>query len=244
MLQTTYAAFGMGKPRYTLSLRPEKRIGSDDIWDTAEDTLRDALTSLEIEFEEVAGEGAFYGPKIDLFMDDAIGREWQLGTFQLDFNLPQRFELHFSAEDGTLQRPVMIHRAIFGSLERFIGVLIEHTGGAFPTWLSPVQATLIPIADRHVDYCEQVAARLRAADLRVEVDSRNERMQAKIRDAQIKRVPYMLVVGDRDIEANAVSVRARGGGDLGAVSIDLLLSQLRDEIATYGSPESTAASKA
>jgi threonyl-tRNA synthetase len=232
MLRTTYTAFGMGAPRYTLSLRPEKRIGSDEVWDRAESTLRDALIGLEIDFEEIAGEGAFYGPKIDLFMDDAIGREWQLGTFQLDFNLPERFDLQYAAEDGTLQRPVMIHRAIFGSIERFLGVLIEHTGGAFPIWLAPVQATLIPIADRHVAYCEDVARRLREQGFRVEVDARGERMQAKIRDAQLQKTPYMLIAGDRDIEAGAVSVRTRGGEDLGAMAIEAFVERLKVDAAS------------
>jgi threonyl-tRNA synthetase len=231
MMQRTYAAFHMGSPRFTLSLRPEKRVGSDEVWDMAEDTLRDALSRLGMPFEEIAGEGAFYGPKIDLFMDDALGREWQLGTFQLDFNLPERFDLHYAAEDGSLRRPVMIHRAIFGSIERFLGVLIEHTGGAFPTWLAPVQAKLIPIADRHIDYCEQVAIRLRDAGLRVEVDSRSERMQAKIREAQVHKVPYMLIAGDRDIEAGAVSVRTRSGEDLGALRVEQVVASLVEEVA-------------
>jgi threonyl-tRNA synthetase len=231
MMQRTYAAFQMGNPRFTLSLRPEKRVGSDEVWDMAEDTLRDALVSLGSSFEEVQGEGAFYGPKIDLFFDDAIGREWQLGTFQLDFNLPERFDLHYAAEDGSLKRPVMIHRAIFGSIERFLGVLIEHTGGAFPTWLAPVQAKLIPIADRHIDYCEQVASQLRDAGLRVEVDARSERMQAKIREAQVHKIPYMLIAGDRDIEAGAVSVRTRSGEDLGALKVDQVVASLREEVA-------------
>jgi threonyl-tRNA synthetase len=221
----------MGQPRYTLSLRPEKRIGNDEVWDLAEETLREALSKSGVAFEEIAGEGAFYGPKIDLFMDDALGREWQLGTFQLDFNLPERFDLHFTADDGSLQRPVMIHRAIFGSIERFLGVLIEHTGGAFPVWLAPVQAVLIPIADRHADYCQQIADRWRAEGVRVEVDARGERMQSKIRDAQLKKVPFMLVVGDRDIEAGAVSVRSRAGEDLGARPVDDFLQRLQVEIA-------------
>ena len=231
MMQRTYAAFQMGNPRFTLSLRPDKRVGSDEVWDMAEDTLRDALVALGSSFEEVPGEGAFYGPKIDLFFDDAIGREWQLGTFQLDFNLPERFDLHYAAEDGSLKRPVMIHRAIFGSLERFLGVLIEHTGGAFPTWLAPVQAKLIPIADRHIEYCEQVASQLREAGLRAEVDARSERMQAKIREAQVHKVPYMLIAGDRDIEAGAVSVRTRAGEDLGALKVDQVVASLREEVA-------------
>ena len=230
MMRTTYAAFGMGSPRYTLSLRPEKRVGNDEVWDQAEDILRESLSALGVPFEEFAGEGAFYGPKIDLFFEDAIGRDWQLGTFQLDFNLPERFDLHYAAEDGSLQRPVMIHRAIYGSIERFLGVLIEHTAGAFPVWLSPVQATLIPIADRHVEYCQAVARDLRAAGLRIEVDERSERMQAKIRDAQLQKVPYMLIAGDRDIEAGAVSVRTRGNEDLGAMPVPAFIERILAEV--------------
>jgi threonyl-tRNA synthetase len=192
---------------------------------------------LGVPFEEFAGEGAFYGPKIDLFMEDAIGRQWQLGTFQLDFNLPERFDLHYTAEDGSLKRPVMIHRAIFGSIERFLGVLIEHSAGAFPTWLAPVQAKLIPIADRHTEYCDGVAARMREAGLRVEVDARGERMQAKIREAQLHKVPYMLIAGDRDIEAGAVSVRKRNGEDLGATAVDVVIASLLEEVGNFGSPE-------
>ncbi|HWO93631.1 MAG TPA: threonine--tRNA ligase, partial [Dehalococcoidia bacterium] len=230
MLKTTYDAFGMGTPRYTLSLRPEKRIGADEVWDLAEDTLREALHSLGVTFQEVPGEGAFYGPKIDLFMDDAIGREWQLGTFQLDFNLPERFDLHYAAEDGSQQRPVMIHQAIFGSIERFLGVLIEHHGGAFPLWLAPVQATVIPIADRHIDYAHDVAQALREEGIeRVEVDGRNERMNAKIRDAQLQKVPYMLIVGDREAEAETVSVRPRAGDEEKGVPLRELTGRLRLE---------------
>ena len=229
MMREAYSAFGLGEPRFTLSLRPEKRIGNDEVWDAAEEALRDALRASGLTFDEAPGEGAFYGPKIDLFMDDVLGREWQLSTFQLDFNLPERFDLHYAAEDGSLQRPVMIHRAILGSLERFLGILIEHHAGAFPMWLAPVQATLIPIADRHVEYCEGVAQRMRAADLRVEVDSRGERMQAKIRDAQLQKVPYMLIAGDRDIAAGQVSVRTRSGEDLGGVAVEAVIERLKAE---------------
>jgi threonyl-tRNA synthetase len=234
MMKEVYAAFGLGDPRFTLSLRPEKRIGSDETWDTAEDALRQALRSSNMSFEEVAGEGAFYGPKIDLFMDDALQREWQLSTFQLDFNLPERFDLHYAAEDGSLQRPVMVHRAILGSIERFLGLLIEHHAGAFPFWLAPVQATLIPIADRHAAYCEQVAVKLREAGLRAEVDARGERMQAKIRDAQLQKVPYMLIAGDRDLAADQVSVRTRGGADLGGIAVAELIERLARESAPAG----------
>lgn len=226
MMREAYDAFGLGAPRFTLSLRPEKRIGSEELWDRAEDALRAALRASGMTFEEVPGEGAFYGPKIDLFMDDVLGREWQLTTFQLDFNMPERFNLRYVSEAGSLQQPVMLHCAILGSVERFLGILIEHTAGAFPTWLAPVQATFIPIADRHVEYCEQVAARLRNRGIRVEIDSRSERMQAKIRDTQLQKVPYMLVVGDRDCDAGTVSVRTRTGENLGAIDADQFIERI------------------
>ncbi len=236
MMREAYAAFELGAPRFTLSLRPDKRMGSDEVWDRAEAALRGALQASGVPFTEVPNEGAFYGPKIDLFMDDVLGREWQISTFQLDFNLPERFDLHYAAEDGSLQRPVMIHRAILGSLERFLAILIEHHAGAFPVWLAPVQATLIPIADRHVEYCEGVAQRMRDAGLRVEVDIRSERMQAKIRDAQLQKVPYMLIAGDRDIAAEAVSVRTRGGEDLGAVGVADVIERLVSESQVSAAP--------
>ena len=178
------------------------------------------------------GEGAFYGPKIDFFVPDALGREWQLGTVQLDFSLPERFNLQYASEDGTLQRPVVVHRAMLGSLERFLGVLIEHTAGALPIWLSPVQATIIPIADRHVPFGQEVVEKLRAAGVRAEVNDGNDRMGAKIRAAQGQKIPYMLVVGDREQEANKVAVRERSGSDLGAVDVDDFVAQIIDEIAT------------
>jgi threonyl-tRNA synthetase len=161
-----------------------------------------------------------------------LGREWQISTFQLDFNLPERFDLQYAAEDGSLQRPVMIHRAIFGSIERFMGILIEHHAGAFPAWISPVQAMLIPIADRHIDYCNGVAERLREAGFRADVDSRGERMQAKIRDAQLQKIPYMLVAGDRDAAAGQVSVRTRAGEDLGGMALDDFAGRLKAEVET------------
>jgi threonyl-tRNA synthetase len=231
MMREAYSAFGLGEPRFILSLRPDKRIGNDEVWDTAEEALRESLRASGLQFEEVPGEGAFYGPKIDLFMDDALGREWQISTFQLDFNLPERFDLHYAAEDGSLQRPVMIHRAILGSIERFLAILIEHHAGAFPVWLAPVQAVLIPIADRHTEYCDRVAAQLREQGFRVEVDARGERMQAKIRDAQLKKVPYMLIAGDRDAAAGHVSVRTRTGEDLGGVSVEDFVRRVRNEVA-------------
>ena len=232
MTDSVYGAFGLGEPRVTLSLRPEKRMGSDEMWDRAEGALRDALIGAGRSFEENPDEGAFYGPKIDLFMRDAIGREWQLGTFQLDFNLPERFDLEYIAEDGSGHRPVMIHRAILGSLERFLGVLIEHNEGAFPVWLMPVQVVVIPIADRHLDYAREVESRVHGAGFRVNLDARNERMNAKVRDAQLQRIPYMLVVGDREAEAGAVSVRLRSNENLGAVAMDDFLKMVEADVAT------------
>ncbi|MBI4329237.1 MAG: threonine--tRNA ligase, partial [Chloroflexi bacterium] len=231
MTRETYDAFGLGDPRFTLSLRPPKRLGTDEMWDQAEAALRDALRSSGRPFQEVPGEGAFYGPKIDLFIRDALGREWQLSTFQLDFNLPERFSLEYVAEDGSLQRPVMIHRAILGSLERFFGVLLEHNAGAFPVWLAPVQAVVIPIADRHTGYARAVATRLREAGLRVHLDDRNERKNLKVREAQMQKVPYMLVMGDRETREGTVSVRLRNGKDAGPQEIEGFLAGVRKAVA-------------
>jgi threonyl-tRNA synthetase len=220
MLTGSYRIFGFDNVRYNLSLRPEKRVGTDEMWDTAEKALESVLADTGQDFNVMPGEGAFYGPKIDIFVPDAIGREWQLGTVQLDFNQPERFDLEYAAEDGTRQRPVMVHRAMLGSIERFLGVLIEHLGGAFPLWLAPVQAVVVPIADRHVAYADKVKEKLAAAGLRVEVNASNDRMNAKIRAAQLQKVPYMLVVGDREEQDGAVAVRTRSGGNLGAVALD------------------------
>lgn len=226
MLQESYKLFGFDNARFTLSLRPEKRIGTDEMWDRAESQLAEVLESSGADYEAISGEGAFYGPKIDIFVPDAIGREWQMGTVQLDFSLPERFDMEYAAEDGTRQRPVVIHRAMLGSIERFLGVLIEHLSGAFPMWLAPVQAVLVPIADRHIKYADEVKVRLAAAGLRVEVDDSNERMNAKIRAAQLQKVPYMLVVGDREAESGAVAVRTRTGENLGALTVDVVLDRL------------------
>jgi threonyl-tRNA synthetase len=213
-----YDVFGL-EPRYYLSTRPEKAIGDVSVWDKAEADLRAALEANGLAYEVKAGEGAFYGPKIDVDIQDALGRPWQLNTTQLDFQQPERFGLEYIAEDGQAHRPVMIHRAIYGTYERFMAVLVEHYGGAFPLWLAPVQAVVVPIADRHVEYAQRVAEQLIAAGFRVEVDARKERMQARIRDAQAQQVPYMLVVGDRDQQNEAVSVRERRQGDLGGMPI-------------------------
>ncbi len=213
MMREAYDAFGLNEPRFTLSLRPQKRMGGEELWDGAEGSLRGALRSCGVPFDEVPGEGAFYGPKIDLFTSDALNREWQLCTYQLDFNLPERFDLEYVAEDGSYQRPLMIHRAILGSIERFFGILLEHHAGAFPVWLAPVQAVVIPIADRHIEYAQQIEKVLKEANIRTTVDDRSERMNYKIREHQAQKVPYMLVVGDKEAasEEQLVTVRNRSG---------------------------------
>ncbi len=223
-----YETFGFSEYIVELSVRDAsgsaKYAGDDDLWELAEQGLVEALERHEMAYTRVEGEAAFYGPKIDIQVADAIGRRWQLTTVQVDFNLPERFEITYEDQDGSRQRPVMVHRAIFGAMERFVAVLIEHFAGAFPVWLSPVQVAVIPIADRHADYCEAVAERLREAGLRVQVDSRAERMNRKIRDAQLQKTPYMLIAGDRDIKAEKVSVRLRTEEDLGAMTVDDLLA--------------------
>jgi len=199
--------------------------------DSAAATLRGALEAQGIAYEVDQGGGAFYGPKIDLKIKDAIGREWQMGTIQFDFNLPERFDLKYTGEDGADHRPYMVHRALLGSIERFFGVLIEHYAGAFPVWLSPVQVALIPIADRHIDYTQAVAAQLRKAGLRVVLDTKSERMNAKIRDAQNQKIPYMLVVGDKEVENNQVALRLRNGENPGPMAIAAFIERAKEEIA-------------
>ena len=231
-------AFGFEKFHVYLSTRDEKGkwAGSLEDWDMATNTLKDVIEDRNLPYDVDEGGAVFYGPKIDVKMIDAIGREWQCTTIQFDFNLPERFDVSYIAEDGSKQRPFMVHRALLGSVERFFGVLVEHYAGAFPMWLAPVQATVIPIADRHAPYAEEVAAEMRAAGLRVEVDSRSERMQAKIRDAQMQKVPYMLVVGDREAEAKAAAVRLRSGEDLKAVAVTEIIERMLGEakIAAFG----------
>ena len=225
-------AFGFDKYEVELSTRPEKFIGDPKLWDLAEKTLQQALDAKGIPFEINAGDGAFYGPKIDLKIQDAIGRSWQCGTVQCDFALPERFDLSYIGEDGKAHRVVVLHRALLGSLERFFGMLIEHYAGALPTWLSPVQAVVITLGDRQVEYAKQVVKQLRAAGVRAEIDERSEKMQAKIRDAQQAQVPYMLVTGDREVAQQKVAVRHRREGDLGAMSPDEFVGRLRNETTT------------
>lgn len=225
-------AFGFEDFQAYLSTRnPQKAAGDQEQWEAPTDALRNALERAEIPYQVDDGEATFYGPKIDLKVRDALGREWQLSTIQFDFTLPERFDLTYVGEDGQDHRPYMIHRALLGSMERFMGVLIEHFAGAFPVWLAPVQAVLIPIADRHYDYANQVAGELGRAGLRVEVDERGERMNAKIRDAQNQKIPYMLVIGDREEEAESVSVRLRSEENLGAMEVGEFLKRAKSDIA-------------
>lgn len=217
-----------------LSTRPEpdKRLGDDAFWDKTEGMLRDALESLGYEYTVAEGEGAFYAPKIDLHMTDSLGRSWQLGTVQLDYNLPERFGLTYAGEDNTEHMPVMIHRALFGSFERFIGILLEHTAGELPVWLAPVQATVLPISDRHLDYARKVADELRGSGLRIDVDDRTESIGKKIRNAELQKVPFMLVVGDREEEAGEVGVRRHREGDIGSMT----LGAFAEHVAGEGNP--------
>ena len=225
------AAFGFEDYDIMLSTRPEKYVGEPDLWEHATESLRQALVARGLEYGIDDGGGAFYGPKIDIKIKDALGREWQCTTVQFDFNLPERFGLVYQDEQGNRVQPYMVHRAILGSLERFFGVLVEHYAGAFPLWLAPVQAVVIPIADRHIEYAEQVAGQLRDAGFRVEVDDRSERMNQKIRQAQLQKTPYMLVVGDREAEANAAAVRTRDGDNHGALPLDDVAAMLTAELA-------------
>jgi threonyl-tRNA synthetase len=223
-----YRTFGF-EPRLELSTRPENRIGSDEMWDRAEAALEGALRREKLEFEINAGDGAFYGPKIDLHMTDSIGRSWQLGTVQLDYSMPERFEIAYTGADNAEHRPVMIHRALLGSFERFIGILIEHYAGEFPLWLSPLHALVLPVSDRHLDYANEVAARLAGEGLRARVDDRGESIGRKIRDAELAKVPYMLVVGDREAESGAAALRRHREGDLGTAPLEEILVRLSEE---------------
>ena len=202
------------------------------MWDAAESALEQALKKKGVEYHVNPGDGAFYGPKLDFNVTDAIGRPWQLGTVQLDYGQPDRFRLTYIGADNTEHRPVMIHRAILGSLERFIGIIIEHFAGAFPVWLAPVQASVLPLSEKFVDYANDVARKLRAAGLRIEVDESNEKLGAKIRDAQLEKIPYMLIVGEKEASTGAVSLRKRSGGDQGSVSLDQFIAEARRQISS------------
>jgi threonyl-tRNA synthetase len=231
-----FETYGLTDYWVRLSLRDpnnkEYYIGSDEVWNAAEDALRHAAEAKGIKYEEATGEAAFYGPKIDFMVRDALGRDWQCSTVQLDMNQPENFELEYIGEDGQPHRPVIIHRAVTGATERFMALLIEHFAGAFPVWLSPVQAMVIPIADRHQEYANRVLAALKAAGVRAEVDARSERMNAKIRDAQLQKIPYMLVVGDKEAAADAVSVRLRTNVDLKAMPLAQFIERISEIIKT------------
>ncbi len=229
LVRKQYAPFGF-EPRAKLATRPEKRLGSDEFWERAEGRLRERLDEDGMSYTIDEGGGAFYAPKIDIFIEDALGREWQMATIQADYQLPQRFDLEYRSADGGFERPVVIHYAIYGSFERFIGILTEQYAGAFPLWLAPVQVMIVPIADRHLEYAESVRASLARAGIRAEVDVRSERMQAKLRDAQAQKMPVMVVLGDRDAEAGAVSPRLRTGESSQGVAIDEFIGQLRARI--------------
>ena len=232
LISEVYSLFGF---TYTveLSTRPEDSMGADEDWNLAEGALKKALEKENMAYKINEGDGAFYGPKIDFHIKDCLGREWQCGTIQLDFQMPERFDLHYIGEDGEKHRPVMLHRVIFGSIERFIGILIEHFAGAFPTWLAPVQVKILPIAESHLEYANQLKKQLLEEGIRIEVDERNEKIGYKIREAQLQKIPYMLVIGDKEVEANKVGVRSRKEGDQGAISITDFINKIKTEIENF-----------
>ena len=229
LINEVYSLFGF-KYHVELSTRPEDSMGSDEDWDMATEALRGALDDLGLPYVVNEGDGAFYGPKIDFHLEDSIGRTWQCGTIQLDFQLPLRFNLEYTGADGEKHRPIMIHRVIFGSIERFIGILIEHFAGAFPTWLAPVQVKVLPISDKYMDYAQKVLDELNNSGVRAEIDTRAEKIGYKIREAQMKKIPYMLVVGAKEEEDGLVSVRSRFEGDEGQKTLVDFLAAIKMEI--------------
>ena len=231
LFDEVYSLFGLPY-EIELSTMPDDHMGDEKDWEFAQETLKEAITEMGKSYVVNEGDGAFYGPKLDFHLQDSLGRTWQCGTIQLDMQLPERFELEYTGADGEKHRPVMIHRVVFGSIERFIGVITEHFAGAFPVWLSPVQVKVMPITDRAADYAKSVAAKLDAAKVRVETDLRNEKIGYKIREAQMQKIPYMLVVGDKEAEDGTVSVRTRAGVDLGAMPLDEFMAKIGEEIST------------
>ena len=231
LLRRVYADFGFQEIQYKLATRPAQRVGSDETWDKAEQALDLALRAAGVEFEVLAGEGAFYGPKIEFHLRDSIGRTWQCGTIQADFSMPGRLDAEYVAEDNARHVPVMLHRAILGSLERFIGILIENYAGALPLWLAPVQLVVMNISEGQADYARQIALELKAAGLRVEIDLRNEKIGFKIREHSLQKLPYQVVLGDKEMAAGLVAVRDRAGKDLGQMSVDAFVTLLREGIA-------------
>ena len=230
LIDSVYSTFGF-EYHIELSTQPEDSMGAKEDWDIATEALRNAITELGYDYEVNEGDGAFYGPKLDFHLTDCLGRTWQCGTIQLDFQLPERFELEYIGADGEKHRPIMIHRVVFGSIERFIGILTEHFAGAFPTWLAPVQVKFLPIADRHADYAREIMEKLEAKGIRCELDDRSEKTGFKIRAAQMEKVPYMIIVGDKDVVAGTVSVRSRKNGDEGATTVDEFVARIEKEIA-------------
>jgi len=230
LISEFYKTFGF-KYHVELSTRPEKSIGTDEVWEIATSNLKDALDTHGMTYKINEGDGAFYGPKIDFHLEDSIGRTWQCGTIQLDMNLPERFDLSYIGPDGEKHRPVMIHRVVFGSLERFIAIVTEHFAGAFPLWLSPVQVKILTIVDKHIPYAQSLLSRLEEKGIRAELDIRNEKVGFKIREAQMEKVPYMLVIGDKEMETGQVAVRSRKNGDMGAMPVEAFLDKITDEIA-------------
>ena len=232
LIDKVYSIFGLTYS-VELSTRPEDSMGSDAQWNMAEEALKKVLTDLNMPYELNEGDGAFYGPKIDFHIRDSLGRSWQCGTIQLDFQMPERFDLTYIGEDGEKHRPVMLHRVIFGAIERFIGILIENFAGAFPTWLAPVQAKILPITDRNLEYAQLLSKKLEEQGIRTEIDERQEKIGYKIREAQMEKVPYMLVIGDKEMETNTVGVRERKNGDIGQMSLESFIEKIRDEIDNF-----------
>lgn len=232
-LHEVYRDFGFSEVIYRLSTRPENRVGSDEVWDKAEKALADAMDAKQLQWDELPGEGAFYGPKIEFTLKDCLGREWQCGTIQVDFSMPGRLDAQYVDEDGSRQTPVMLHRAILGSFERFIGILIEHHEGKMPVWLSPLQVVLMNITDKQAPYLQEVEKRLKNQGLRVISDLRNEKIGFKIREHTMQRVPYLLVVGDREMEQGEIAVRTQGGEDLGSMSVDAFIERVKTQIQNY-----------
>ncbi|MCE0722344.1 MULTISPECIES: threonine--tRNA ligase [Legionella] len=235
LVQSVYTDFGFNEIKYRLALRPEKRVGSDDVWDKAEAALKQAMKGRNIEWVDAPGEGAFYGPKIECSLADCLGRIWQCGTIQVDFSMPGRLDASYVAEDGSKQTPVMLHRAILGSFERFMGILIEHYAGKLPLWLSPVQAIVLTISEKQNEYASKVTQILQKRGVRANYDLRNEKIGFKIREHTLQKVPYLLVIGDKEVESNQVAVRSREGADLGVMTIDTICDTLAQEIARKGS---------
>jgi threonyl-tRNA synthetase len=227
-----YKDFGFTNIDVKIALRPDNRIGADDVWDEAEEALRAALRNCGVQWTELPGEGAFYGPKIEYHLKDSIGRPWQVGTMQVDFSMPGRLGAEYVAVDNTRKVPVMLHRAIVGSMERFIGMLIEHHAGAMPLWLAPVQVVVLNISDAQAEFAQEVTAQLRKAGVRVHADLRNEKITYKIREHSVQKLPYILVIGDKERDANTVAVRARGNIDLGVMPVSVLLERIEQEIAS------------